>query len=82
MIISDVKSTIKNPNGFNSFYTTLIIHKNTQNIGVLSSIKPFMCICGYSQAYITSNYAKIPYFYLNCYNNAITYFKRSSVKCI
>jgi len=82
MIFHDVKQPLKKNVGFNAFYTTLPQPKNNQNISVLSSIKYSICIRGYSQAYFPQNYAKNPHFCIICYNNAITYFKRSSVKCI
>jgi len=50
MMFHDVKTNIKKHFGFNAFYTTLTKPKNTQNIGVLSYIKPAICILGLSQA--------------------------------
>jgi len=82
MITHDVKPTLKTHFGFNAFYTTPIKPKNTQNISVLSSVKPFMCIPAHSLAYLPQNYAKNPYFVLICYNNAITHFKGVLIKCI
>lgn len=82
MTTHDVKTNIKKHFGFNTFHTTPINPKNTQNIALLSSIKPSICMRGYSQAYFPTNYAKNPYFTTICYNIAITYFKRSLVKCI
>lgn len=82
MMFHDVKTAIKKHDGFNAFYTTPLKTKNTKNISVLSSVKPFICIPEHSQANKPTNYGFIPYISIFCYNNAITYFKRSSVKCI
>lgn len=82
MTTHDVKPTLKNHFGFNAFHTTLINPKNTQNISVLSSIKPSICIPVSLQANKPTNYGFIPSISTICYNNAITYFKRSFLKCI
>lgn len=78
MITHDVKPTLKKHFGFNAFQTTPLTPENTPFIVAKSSI----CMLGHSQANQPTNYGFIPSISIICYNNAITYFKRSFLKCI
>jgi hypothetical protein len=82
MTLHNDKIAMNNPFGFSAFHTTPINLKNTQNVGVLSSIKPSMCIPARSQAYHPQNYVKIPLTSINCYKNAISVLIGSFLKCI
>lgn len=82
MIVGDGKIHIKNPIGFTPFNTTFINSKSNENISVLSSVKPSICILGSLQDYYVTNYAKIPIYSTICYKNAITDLKKDFVKCI
>ena len=82
MISPNDKIDLNKPFGFSAFHTTPINLKNTQNIGVLSSIKPSICIPARSPANQPQNYAKIPSHSINCYKNAIMVLIGSFLKCI
>lgn len=82
MIFSEGKNSLKGVNGNSSFYTTQRSKKNVQNIGVLSSIKPFSCIPVSLLAYNLKNYRYLPYSIVCLYNINTEYKKRCKLKCI
>jgi hypothetical protein len=63
-----IKMNFQEENGLNSqkifcaFHTTLTYSKKCQNKGILTTIKPFMCIPRTSQAYKKRNHEFSPFF--------------------
>lgn len=82
MTFHNDKITYNKHFGFSAFHTTPVNPKITQNIALLSSIKPSMCIPARSPANQPKNYAKIPSHSINCYKNAIMVLIGGFLKCI
>jgi hypothetical protein len=82
MINTNDKITLNKHFGFSAFHTTPVNLENTQNIALLSSIKPSMCIPARSPANQPKNYDKNPSYSINCYKNAISVLIGSFLKCI
>ncbi len=82
MTLHNDKLALNKHFGFSAVHTTPTNLKNTQNIALLSSIKPSICIPALSQANKPKNYDKNTHSYLNCYKNAISVLIGSFLKCI